>query len=218
MFLNFRNAWLCSVLSCDMFLFDAKAKNTNWNVRKLRQNVRKLRQNVRKLRQNVRKLRQNVQKLRQNVRKLRQNVRKLRKNVRKLRQNVRKLRQNVRKLRQNLKLNSPWDSLTRKYCAERPFVNNHYVNATLCITCEHRFQEDHCLWTARARMLGCLLMETRSCRKNRNTTLRHGNVFWWKLMLLTLHSRWCWSSTPHRRANNALAMRFSVLYRNACCC
>jgi hypothetical protein len=62
-------------------------------------------------------------------------------------------------------------------------------------------------------MLGCSLMETRTCRKNRNTTLRHGDLYWWKPMLLKLHSRWCWSSTPHRRANNALAMRFSVLER-----
>jgi len=32
----------------------------------------------------------------------------------------------------------------------------------------------------------------------------------WKPMLLKPHSRWCWSSIPHWRANNALAMRFSV--------
>ena len=100
---------------------------------------------------------------------------------------------------------------------ERPFVNKHYVlysvNAIFLIICEHKFQEDHCLRTARARMLGCSLMETRTCRKNRNTTLRHGDLYWWKSMLLKLHSRWCWSFTPHRRANNALAMRFSVLER-----
>ena len=115
-----------------------------------------------------------------------------------------------------------WDSLTRKDSVERPFVNKQYelnsVSATFVTLCEHKFQEDHCLWTARARMLGCLLLETRSRRKNRNTTLRHGDVYWWKPMLLKLHSRWCSSSTPHRSANNALAMRFSVLCRNACCC
>jgi hypothetical protein len=97
---------------------------------------------------------------------------------------------------------------------EWQFVNNHYVlnslNATFCIICEHRFQQDQCLWTVRATMLGCLLRETRSCRKNRNMILRNGDVFQWKPMLLKLHSRWCRSSTPHWRANNALAMRFSV--------
>ena len=69
---------------------------------------------------------------------------------------------------------------TRKYSVERPCVNNHYVlyslNATFCIICEHRSQQDQCLWTARATMLGCLLKETRSCRKNRNTILRDGDV------------------------------------------
>jgi hypothetical protein len=80
------------------------------------------------------------------------------------------------------KLNSTLDNLTRKYNVERPFVNKHYlfnsVNATFFyIIFTKKYQEDHCLWTARARMLGCLLMETRSCRKNRNTTLRHGDVY-----------------------------------------
>jgi hypothetical protein len=130
---------------------------------------------------------------------------------------------NARKLHVQTKfINSTWDSFTRKCSVEQTFVNKHYVlnsvNATFFIICERKFQQDQCLWTARARMLGCLLMETRSCRKNRNTTLRHGNVYWWNPMLLKLHSRWCWSSTPHRRANNALAMHFSVLYKNACCC
>ena len=107
------------------------------------------------------------------------------------------------------KLNSTWDSLTRKYSVERPIVNKQYVlncvNATFFIICEDIFQEDHCLWTARARMLGCLLIETRSCRKNRNTTLRLGDVYRWKPMLLKLHFFRCWSFTPYWRANNALA-------------